>query len=89
MSTTTPDARLIRQARLAEALTVAWMVVELVVALWAGIVARSVALTTFGVDSGIELFTAAVVLRSQQGWRRVLVRAECDPESCDYGLRVQ
>ncbi len=39
------------------------MVVELVVALWAGIVARSVALTTFGVDSGIELFTAAVVLR--------------------------
>jgi divalent metal cation (Fe/Co/Zn/Cd) transporter len=39
------------------------MVVELVVALWAGIAARSVALTTFGVDSGIELFTAAVVLR--------------------------
>ena len=54
---------LIRQARLAEALTVAWMVVELVVALWAGLAARSVALTTFGVDSGIELFTAAVVLR--------------------------
>ena len=54
---------LIRQARLAEALTIAWMVVELVVALWAGIAARSVALTTFGVDSGIELFTAAVVLR--------------------------
>ena len=54
---------LIRQARLAEALTLAWMVVELVVALWAGIAARSVALTTFGVDSGIELFTAAVVLR--------------------------
>jgi divalent metal cation (Fe/Co/Zn/Cd) transporter len=63
MSTTTPDSRLIRQARLAEALTVAWMVVELVVALAAGIVARSVALTTFGVDSGIELFTAIVVLR--------------------------
>jgi hypothetical protein len=58
-----PAENLIRQARLAEALTLAWMVVELVVALWAGIVARSVALTTFGVDSGIELFTAAVVLR--------------------------
>lgn len=54
---------LIRQARLAEALTLAWMVVELIVALWAGIAARSVALTTFGVDSGIELFTAAIVLR--------------------------
>ncbi len=53
----------IREARLAEGLTFAWMVVELVVALWAGIAARSVALTTFGVDSGIELFTAAVVLR--------------------------
>jgi divalent metal cation (Fe/Co/Zn/Cd) transporter len=63
VSTTTSDTRLIRQARLAEALTLAWMLVELVVALWAGIAARSVALTTFGVDSGIELFTAAVVLR--------------------------
>jgi divalent metal cation (Fe/Co/Zn/Cd) transporter len=54
---------LIREARLAEALTLAWMVLELVVALVAGVAARSVALTTFGVDSGIELFTAAVVLR--------------------------
>lgn len=60
---TRPDESLIRQARFAEALTLAWMAVELVVALWAGIAARSVALTTFGVDSGIELFTAAVVLR--------------------------
>jgi divalent metal cation (Fe/Co/Zn/Cd) transporter len=60
---TRPTESLIRQARLAEALTLAWMAVELVVALWAGIAARSVALTTFGVDSGIELFTAAVVLR--------------------------
>lgn len=57
------DPALIRQARLAEALTIAWMVVELVVALASGIAARSVALTTFGVDSGIELFTALVVLR--------------------------
>jgi len=57
------QSRLIGQARLAEALTLAWMTVELVVALWAGIAARSVALTTFGVDSGLELFTAGVVLR--------------------------
>jgi len=62
MSTRTPDLTL-TQARLAESLTVLWMVVELVVALAAGIAARSVALTTFGVDSGIELFTAFVVLR--------------------------
>jgi divalent metal cation (Fe/Co/Zn/Cd) transporter len=39
------------------------MVVELVVALWAGIAARSAALTTFGIDSALELFTALVVLR--------------------------
>ncbi|HMK93629.1 MAG TPA: cation transporter [Thermoleophilia bacterium] len=57
------EHRLISQARLAESLTIAWMLVELVVALWAGITARSVALTAFGVDSGIELLTAAVVLR--------------------------
>lgn len=58
-----PDAQVIRQARLAEGLTAAWMAVELGVALVAGIAARSVALTAFGVDSGIELVTALVVLR--------------------------
>lgn len=55
--------RLIRQARLAELLTAAWMAIELVVAVWAGVAAGSVALLAFGVDSGIELFTALVVLR--------------------------
>jgi divalent metal cation (Fe/Co/Zn/Cd) transporter len=54
---------LVRQARVAEILVIAWMAVELVVALTAGIAARSVALTAFGVDSGIEVFTALVVLR--------------------------
>jgi divalent metal cation (Fe/Co/Zn/Cd) transporter len=64
MSTLTQtEAPLIRQARVAEILVIAWMVVELVVALAAGIAARSVALTAFGVDSGIEVFTALVVLR--------------------------
>jgi divalent metal cation (Fe/Co/Zn/Cd) transporter len=50
------------EARLAQALTVAWMVVEGAVAIGAGIVAHSVALTAFGVDSGIELFSSAAVL---------------------------
>jgi divalent metal cation (Fe/Co/Zn/Cd) transporter len=64
MATIAPPANgLIREARLAETLTAAWMVVELAIAVTAGIAARSVALTTFGVDSGIELFTAFVVLR--------------------------
>ncbi len=58
-----PDRGLIREARLAQALTACWMVVELVVALAAGIAAHSVALTAFGVDSGIEIFTSLVVLR--------------------------
>jgi divalent metal cation (Fe/Co/Zn/Cd) transporter len=53
----------LRQARLAQSLTVAWMVVEGTVAIVAGIGAHSVALTAFGVDSGIELFSSAVVLR--------------------------
>ena len=57
------EGPLIRRARLAESLVIAWMMVELVVALAAGIAARSVALTAFGVDSGIEVFTAVVVLR--------------------------
>ena len=57
------EGPLIRRARLAECLVIAWMMVELVVALTAGIAARSVALTAFGVDSGIEVFTAVVVLR--------------------------
>ena len=54
---------LVRRARVAEGLTIAWMVVELAVALAAGVAARSVALTTFGVDSAIELFTALVIMR--------------------------
>ena len=56
-------SRLIRQARLAELLTAAWMAIELVVAVWAGVAVGSVALLAFGTDSGIELFTALVVLR--------------------------
>jgi divalent metal cation (Fe/Co/Zn/Cd) transporter len=58
-----PNRDLIRRARLAESLTIAWMVIELVAAVVTGIMAHSVALIAFGVDSGIELFTAIVVLR--------------------------
>lgn len=39
------------------------MIIEGAVAVGAGVVAHSVALTAFGFDSFIELFTAAVVLR--------------------------
>jgi divalent metal cation (Fe/Co/Zn/Cd) transporter len=53
----------LHQARAAQWMTVAWMVIEGAVAIAAGIAARSVALTAFGVDSGIELFSSIVVLR--------------------------
>jgi divalent metal cation (Fe/Co/Zn/Cd) transporter len=47
-------------------LTIAWMVLEAAVAIGAGIVARSVALTGFGLDSVIELVTGGALL-----WRLV------------------
>lgn len=48
------------------------MVVEGTVAIGAGIAAHSIALTAFGVDSGVELFSSVVVLR------RLLERSESD-----------
>jgi divalent metal cation (Fe/Co/Zn/Cd) transporter len=58
-----PAGSFLQQARAAQWITVAWMVIEGAVAIAAGIAARSVALTAFGVDSGIELFSSVVVLR--------------------------
>jgi divalent metal cation (Fe/Co/Zn/Cd) transporter len=60
----------LRQARLAQAVTLGWMLIEGVIAVGAGLLAHSVALTAFGLDSFIELFSAAVVLR------RLLERSE-------------
>lgn len=45
-----------------EVFTVAWMVVEAAVALGAGIAARSILLTAFGIDSVIELVSGSVLL---------------------------
>jgi divalent metal cation (Fe/Co/Zn/Cd) transporter len=53
----------LRQARIAQFLTVGWMLIEGAIAVAAGVIAHSVALTAFGFDSFIELFSAAVVLR--------------------------
>jgi divalent metal cation (Fe/Co/Zn/Cd) transporter len=58
----------VNEARLAQSLTAAWMAVELVVAVGVGVAARSIALTAFGFDSGIEILTSLVVLR--QLWLR-------------------
>jgi divalent metal cation (Fe/Co/Zn/Cd) transporter len=60
-------------------MTVGWMLVEGAVAIAAGIAARSIALTAFGVDSGIELFSSVVVLR------RLLQRTKSDERGAMTG----
>ena len=72
MAVATSRRTLLQEARLAQVLTVGWMVIEAAVAIVAGIAARSVALTAFGVDSGVELFSSAVVLH------RLLQRSESE-----------
>src|SRR6266705_7098361 len=57
-----PPRSFLQQAREAQWMTVGWMVIEGALAIGAGIAAHSVALTAFGVDSGIELFSSVVVL---------------------------
>jgi divalent metal cation (Fe/Co/Zn/Cd) transporter len=67
-----PARSFLQQARTAQLMTVGWMVIEGAIAIGAGLAAHSVALTAFGVDSGIELFSSAVVLR------RLLQRTELE-----------
>src|SRR5690242_1660425 len=49
-----------------EQITIVWMTLEALVAIGAGILARSVLLTAFGIDSVIELVTGSVLV-----WRLV------------------
>jgi divalent metal cation (Fe/Co/Zn/Cd) transporter len=53
----------LRTALRLEIITLVWMVIEAAVAVAAGIVARSLLLVAFGIDSGIELASAIVVFR--------------------------
>jgi divalent metal cation (Fe/Co/Zn/Cd) transporter len=59
--------RLRRRAFALEYLSVAWMLAEAAVAVTAGIVAGSVALTGFGLDSLIELASAFIVIWQLRG----------------------
>ena len=67
-----PARSVLQQARTAQWMTVGWMVIEGALAIGAGVAAHSVALTAFGVDSGIELFSSVVVLH------RLLQRSETE-----------
>src|SRR6202049_2149352 len=53
---------LIQQAFRLEWLTVAWMVIEALVAIGSGVIAGSLTLTAFGLDSAIELISAGVLI---------------------------
>ena len=46
-----------------ERLTISWMLIEAALAIGAGIAARSVLLTAFGVDSVVELLSGVVLYR--------------------------
>jgi divalent metal cation (Fe/Co/Zn/Cd) transporter len=59
--------RLERRARLLAWCTVAWNVLEAVVAIAAGAVASSIALIGFGLDSTVEVFSAVVILWQFRG----------------------
>ena len=59
--------RLRRRGLWLEYASMAWMTVEAVVAIVSGIVASSIALTGFGLDSVIEFFAAAVVVWQLRG----------------------
>lgn len=53
---------LIREAFGLEWLTIGWMTVEAVVAIWAGVTVGSLVLVAFGLDSVIELASAGVLM---------------------------
>jgi divalent metal cation (Fe/Co/Zn/Cd) transporter len=53
---------LVRQAFFLEYVTVAWMMIEAVVAIGSGVAAHSITLLAFGIDSLIELSSAGVLI---------------------------
>lgn len=83
MSAPLPPARravLHRRVKLIVAFTITYNVIEAIVAMWAGTVASSAALIGFGLDSTIEVLSAAVVAwqftrRVPEQWEKAAVRA--------------
>jgi divalent metal cation (Fe/Co/Zn/Cd) transporter len=67
MTTTAGRDRLVRRGLWLAGLTIAWNVVEAVVAVGAGLAAGSLALVAFGFDSVIEVLSACVVVWQFRG----------------------
>jgi divalent metal cation (Fe/Co/Zn/Cd) transporter len=68
--------RLARKARLLSWASLGYMAVEGLVAIAAGIVAGSIALIGFGIDSAIEGFASVVIVWRFTGWRTLSHAAE-------------
>ena len=76
---TTPQrAGLLRRALLLEVLTIAWNIVEGVIAVAAALTAGSVALLGFGVDSFVESFSGGILLWRLRAERRDMSGAEIE-----------
>jgi cation diffusion facilitator family transporter len=71
-----------RRALRLEYFTVSWNVIEALVAITAGVIAGSVALVGFGVDSGIEVLSAIALL-----WRLRTARADTDTQTQQHAER--
>ena len=67
MSTPEELGRLTRRGFRLEYTSMAWMTVEAAVAIISGIIAASIALVGFGLDSVIEFFAAAIVIWQLRG----------------------
>jgi cation diffusion facilitator family transporter len=78
----TQKQRLHRRALRLEYFTVAWNVIEAVVAITAGLIVGSVALIGFGADSGIEVISALALL-----WRLRKAGADADDDTEEHAER--
>lgn len=72
--------RLHRRVRLIVAFTITYNVIEGIIAIWAGAVASSAALIGFGLDSAVEVLSAAAIAwqftrKDPERWEKVTVRA--------------
>ena len=70
MATTAARGAAIERGIRLEVVTIAWMIAEALLAIGAGIAARSVLLTAFGFDSVVELLSGIVL------WRRLKFEAQ-------------
>ena len=72
--------RLHRRVRLIVVFTITYNVIEGIIAVWAGVVASSAALMGFGLDSAVEVLSAAAIAwqftrKDPERWEKVTVRA--------------